>query len=446
MLGLIIFFVIQIFCGWTVLSTFKIKERFSLFESMALAYGMGMGFISLEIFFLFLFKLPLDPVLVLLPWVIFAAINLWRKQFLIPDGKFIFTLSSLTRFETFLLCAISFEIFYSFFRAAVMPMDAYDSLAIWGLKAKAIYLEQALPISLFKNPEYSFMHMDYPLMIPLEEAFFYKLSNGINDGLVKVMFSAYFLSLLVVFASGLYRLLGRRNALLFTFLLSSMSQFNNFSQNGYVDLVVAFYYSLSALFIYHGYKNQEWNFFALAAVFSGMGAWAKNEGMALYFLNLLLLLVLGAFKKKRLLAFYLIMGFLFIAPWFWFRNVLGLTGDLFTEGAVLPIVLSNLNRILKISVYYQIQFFDIKRWNIMWGLFLLTIIFNFRRLLIPKFQPVFLSLVGVFGIYTVIYILTPLPLEWQLSTTVSRIFIHFAPLAVFWLALVYDEVYKKWLN
>lgn len=453
MAGLFVFFAVQIFCGWSVLSALRVKKRFSILESFALAYGVGMGFVSLESFLFLLFKLPVNPGLILLPWVILAAINIFRKSLLTPDRKIIFELAALSRFERFLLCAIVFEIIYSFFRAAVMPMDAYDSVAIWGFKAKAIYLEQALPVDLFKNGEYAFMHMDYPLLIPLQEAFFYNLYQGINDAAVKVIFPAYFFGLLIIFASGLYRLFGRRSALIFTFLLASLTQVNNFSQNGYADLVLAFYYSLGALSIYLWFIKEGRDFLFLAAVFSAIGAWVKNEGIALCFLNLLLLSVLtwvkkGSLDKARLkaagrgMAFYLTMALLFIAPWYWFRHSLGLNGDLFPgKGGVLARLFGGLGRILKIFDYYQIQFFDIKRWNILWVLFLSTFLFR-GRFFLPKFLPLSLSFIGTFGLYTAIYVLTPLPLEWHLSSSVSRLFIHIVPLAVFWLALVYDDQCK----
>ncbi len=54
--------------------------------------------------------------------------------------------------------------------AASEPMWSTDYLAIWGLKAKTIYLTASVPARLFHDPAIIWSRWDYPLLLPLDLA------------------------------------------------------------------------------------------------------------------------------------------------------------------------------------------------------------------------------------------------------------------------------------
>lgn len=447
--ALLIFFGLQIFSGWTILSSLKIKEKLSLWEIFAISYGIGMGLISIEIFFIFLFGFKISLWLLLLPWIILSGINIMKRQVLLPSLSYL-PQKSLSKLERFLIIAISFEIIYAFFRAILYPMESYDSVAIWGLKAKAIYLAGGLSTNLFNETISTVHHWDYPLLIPIQEMLFYSIFKGINDALVKSIFPTYLLSFLIIFYSVLRRLFERKIALIFTFLLASLPQFNKFATNGYADFTMGFYYSIGFLFLYLWFVKEKRDFVFLSAIFSAIGAWTKNEGIPLCLLNFTLFLILTFSEvirnKERFsdavkaIFLYLALMGIFILHWQIFRISFGLKNKIFVEGVFsISRIINNLSRLPIIFYEYQKQFFNPKYWNMVWILFLISIILNFKKAFSKKFLLVTLSLIGIFGLYTAVYIITPLNLRWHLSTTASRLFIHFVAIVVFGLALIFED-------
>jgi 4-amino-4-deoxy-L-arabinose transferase-like glycosyltransferase len=326
-------------------------------------------------------------------------------------------------------------------------MESYDSVAIWGLKGKAIYLAGGIPLGLLKNANYLTAHPDYPLLVPIQEAVFYFISGCLRDAAAKAIFPMYYLALIFVFYFVLKTLFERKQALIFTFILGTVPQIANYATNGYADLVVAFYYSAGFFFIYLWFSERDMKFIPLSALFSAMGAWTKNEGIPLALLNLAVLAA-GIFsaelrRDKKIfrdalkgLFFYAAILALFTLPWEAFKAYHGLKGDLATaETFSIPRAIINLKRIPVILYEYQKQLFGFKKWNIVWALILVSFVFNFKKAFSRQAAPIAISLGGCFLIYTAVYILTPKDFVWHISTSASRLFLHIAPVAALWLAV-----------
>ena len=442
-----------IFAGWSVLRCLDIKKDIGIGETFALSYGLGMALISAQALIIWMTAKVFSPALLMYPWIIlFFAGMLNRKPLERRRG---FDKIKLSGFDKFLICAISFEIIYAFFRAVIYPMESYDAVAIWGLKAKAIYFAGGLPIGFFKDMNYATAHPDYPLLVPIQEGILYLMSKGVSDALAKLIFPLYFVSFLIIFYSLVKRTAGirsqssRRIGLVFTFILASIPQFREFAVNGYADIVVAFYYSLGFLFAYLWYAGErKTGFLFLSAVFSVMCAWTKNEGIFLCFLNMIftgVIFFLCARKGDKIIpaviwtaAFYITALMIFVFPWVVFKASVGLKSDLVT-GQTFSVsrVAHNLSRLPAILYEYQKQFFGFKKWNIIWIAFLIFLATNFKKSFSEKASVITASIFAVFLMYTAVYIVTPKDFLWHLSTSASRLFIHVAPLAVFWLAIIF---------
>jgi hypothetical protein len=61
------------------------------------------------------------------------------------------------------------------------PMWAPDYLAVWGLKAKTIFLTASVPGRLFHDPETLWSHPEYPLLLPLDLAALSAWARGWDD-------------------------------------------------------------------------------------------------------------------------------------------------------------------------------------------------------------------------------------------------------------------------
>ena len=95
---------------------------------------------------------------------------------------------------------------------------------------------------------------------------------------------------LVVFYSALRRIrLSRLESLVFTFFLASIPHFAVHATNGYVDIVVAFYFSSGFLYLYLWILHDNFVFLLISAALTALAGLTKNEGIVLCFVNLVIL-------------------------------------------------------------------------------------------------------------------------------------------------------------
>jgi hypothetical protein len=450
--------------GFLFLRTIDRKRTLSLLELSALSYGIGLGLIAWEMLILQMagirFTLPniLAP---LTSFCVFSYIafgrskavkNLAMKSEATPHQPWSPKPSVKSITEISFFCVIGIELTRVFFRALTKPMEAYDAVAIWGLKAKAIYLSQSLPISFLQDKDYRIFHPDYPLFAPLVESYVYTFLGHFNDFVSKLIFPFFFMASLVVFYSALRRIhLNRLESLVFTFFLSSIPHFTAHATNGYVDVVVAFYFSSGFLYMYLWILNDNFVFLITSAALTALAGLTKNEGVVLCLVNFVTLGVALFHRRHRYtdrtawsyVVSYIVILCVVLCPWFLFRASLDLTNDVINKETILAgWKWENLKRIKPILYQYQAQFFGPKNWNIVWVLFFGTIITRPKRLMTGDFRYIMLPLTLVLSAYSTVYLIMPFDVEWHLRTSVSRLFLHFLPLIVFFLARSYLEERK----
>ena len=76
---------------------------------------------------------------------------------------------------------------------------AWDDANIWSLRGLALYAHGELVPGIFRNPEFSFVHLDYPLLQPVLEASFLRGLGGVDTRL-------WHLELWILFAATLWTL------------------------------------------------------------------------------------------------------------------------------------------------------------------------------------------------------------------------------------------------
>ena len=128
-----------------------------------------------------------------------------------------------------------------------------------------------------------------------------------------------------------------------------------------------------------------------------------------------------------------------ITPWAGFKNNFNLENDVVNKETFAAWnVVKNFNRIGPILYEYQKHIFGPKKWNLAWLIIAAIFIVKFKKLFKGEWRyftyALVLSLLG----YTLIYIISPKPLGWHLSTSASRILLHFLPLGLF-LAAIYTK-------
>ncbi|MCX5667106.1 MAG: glycosyltransferase family 39 protein [Candidatus Omnitrophica bacterium] len=353
----------------------------------------------------------------------------------------------LTLIERFFVLGISFEVLYAFFRTLIKPMESYDSIAIYALKSKIFYLDKMIPLNFFKSFANFVPHIEYPLLIPLAETQFYTFLGSLNDLLVKIIFPLYYAALLTIAYSVSGRFLNRKAALFFTFLLATIPQVTDFATNGYADIPFAFYCSVSFFYLYLWLKQNENPHLALSFIFSIFAVWTKPEGL-LFALIYAAVIITCMAKERRLRLIgvtYAVMSLCVVITYVLGWRAIGLAVNSDFTGTQVSLaskIITGFRRIPAILYEYQIQFFGPKKWNMIWMLFIAGFILGFKKIFSKEIFPVTLAILLVFSGYSIVYMLSSAPqgFGWHLSTSGSRLFLHFVPMVVLWLALIFKEL------
>lgn len=206
------------------------------------------------------------------------------------------------------------------FNALAIPFYRDDTLGIYLPQTRALVETRALlPLTGGDS-----LYLAYPMLSQHLYAFAFLASGWENDYLAKGLTTLLSLGcLLTTFALG-ERAAGRRGGWLAALLLALTPAFGRWASSGYADLPMAFFYSLSAVFVLRLWDNGRLRDAVLAGAAMGLALWTKNAalvGIAV------LAVALGAMWVRRrtswqaaaagLGALLLIAG-----PWY-VRNLLG---------------------------------------------------------------------------------------------------------------------------
>ena len=441
------------FIGWNILYLFSFKrDRLYILEKAALSYGLGFGFISLEMFVFYFLNIKFSISALLMPWTALLILNL---IFRLKNGRQAIAKKTLTGAEgnrfvnVFLLTGISFEALYAIFRALIKPIESYDAIAIYAIKAKIFYLARSIPQDFFYNLGTIFPHPDYPLNIPLSETFIYLFLGNFNDQLVKIIFPLFFLAVLIILYYGIRRFADNKTyALAFTFILASVPQFNAYATNAYVDLVLAYYACAAAIYLTLWLKDRsQLQFFYISALMLALSGWTKNEGLmycAAFFIVSFLFLIWERAALNGKTIFHIVKYFIITSvislPWLYVRKTFHLVNSDISFANANPVLLSKqLYKIWPIVYEFQRQVFGPKKWNLIWILFLFVLIVYRKRVFEPSQKYITMLLIFIISGYVLAYILADVYIGYLVTTTWSRFLVHFLPIVVFLIALILKE-------
>ena len=450
LLKLLLSLLLPLLAGYALLSIcFKKQTQSPALERFALSWAVGTGALTWLMFFLVITKIPLTVINLAVPGLIFLGIalpvmirngypllnaaelaNTMKNAFSFPpaEGKLTFWL------ERSLLGAIILKVIYVFFEALIKPVVAWDAWGNWALKAKIFFLDPVPLVSYFER--YRAGLPDYPLHLPLLESWIYTCLGEWNDQLVKIIFPLYFLSLLLLFYYALRRTAPRLNALLFTFLLSSLPFLVYHATIEYADFPLALYYSFSLILLYLWAEKSDRGFFLCSALLAGMLPLVKKEGLVYLLIILFILAIILLIKKSSLAektrAFisYAIFPVLICSPWLIFTKLLRLEG----AGVQAPHLIALpdlLDRLLNIIIIFFNKMFLSGNWNIIWPLFCLVMILSYRSLLTSKLKLILFSIVLNLAFLAAIYLFTDSYAFLLDGTTLNRNLLVLMPSVVF---------------
>jgi uncharacterized membrane protein (UPF0136 family) len=424
---------------------------FRVVEILAIFFVLGTGSVSLQMFLYSLAGIRFHFLSIALPWAALAALcavvpNAKRSAVAIFGQYTNPTSAPLNAVDACLAVVVSLQVAYVFFYALSFPIVGWDAWAMWLMKARAFFLSGEVSAGFLRDP--LFPVPDYPLHMPLAVAWLYVAADSIQDQWGKVVYPLQFSSLLLVF-NGLARIMtSRRNALFFTTLLSGIpilivhggglpTGVSNFGLNtlddvGYADLALSLCFLLTSGLLAVGFHNRVATCFYWAALFGGLGAWTKNEG-----LPFALFVAMATFWAARIRILGIrdlipigVVLLMFILPWMLYKSHLHIGSEYFDNLSVhvtsdalnrLPLIASSGGaRLLKITGPNNLLFY----------LYAVAVVLNVKRLVSSPTLVLHAVLAMQMTAYIAIYTISPRDIRWHLSTSMARLLLHLVPLAL----------------
>lgn len=424
-------------------------------EFLALAYLAGTGLVSLEMLFFYFLKEPLRPALLIAPW---SVLIICAAAFLPAAGRrrsaaapcCVSAPRVWSPLETFFGCGIALEVLYAFFRALIRPIESYDAIAIYAIKAKMLFLSRALNADFFTGIRDLFPHPDYPLNIPCIEAFYYMMMRALNDQLVKLIFPLFFVATLALLYCGVRRFASRAYALLFVFILATIPQFTAYATNAYLDLPLGCYVFASALLLFRWCERPgAASVLVLSAVMAGLAGWTKNEGLLYCIVSMAVLGVCVAGRAQKMsgkdfiaAAAYpvIIIGIVF--PWLWIKRIYGIANSEIDVANANPVyILHQAHKIWPVLYEFQKQVFGPKKWLLVWPLAIAAVTIFWRKAFAGQGRLIALWLGLALCGYVLFYLISYVDVVFFVSKTWARFLLHFLPVVVYWVAwTLKDEI------
>ncbi len=420
------------------------RDPLPMLFSIALAYGLGSGVLTVWMFFLGNLNIPLTIQATMFPLMLLPVTLMAR--FLTRHGPSILRRESPISFRikfdppsSIFLIGLALYTTYVFWRASHVPISTWDAFATHAFNAKILYYERSLQY--FNNMP----HNNYPLHVPLLQAWLALANGQWDDQLIKMPFPFYFISTLIIMYYFLIHYTRPRWALLGMLLLSSSSFLVYHATIGYRDLTLLYYNFTTIILLLLWNKKNSYMFLILAALFSGFTSFTKLEGAGYLFIHLILLV--GILLHQRHISIFnkiknlLIFSIPSLSICLFFHAYRYLSLNQTTTQPVADSDAFNLYQ-LKISVSsvlierlgivlqkFTANMFLTNNWGIVFFIFVLSLFRLKRKNITLEIKFLLLGLFSFFFIYVSAYTLTQ-HFYWiaQTEDVLSRCILHFFPL------------------
>lgn len=376
--------VLMTFLGYGVLARFN-KESF--LEKIGLGFLIGFGITTIPLFVLTFFHIRLNPliiffelsVLVLLSFYLIGTSRAKNKTF---KKSITESIKQLSEFEGFLIILILLTVLISFTINWYWPVTAWDSVTLYDFRAR-LYAEGGLLTDLFSNVDFNVEQLSYYYTYPPITSLAHTISYAIQDKHTSIIYSFFYLSLIILFYSSVSRIASRSTTLTFTFLLATNFTIFSHSLLAYTNVPYAVYIFASFLILEKFVRSSNINYFWVGTFLSATTVLVRaTDPFPFLFL---VLFIIAAFEKKIFIKYTLIF-----AITIWLVRVFAyshLKNDVaYLQATIVhqtnPIALNTLKSLIDPNKYREVLdyiYIALDKYYLHLGLFGLTLIFSTKK-------------------------------------------------------------------
>lgn len=423
-------------CGIVLLSI-PIRRQVTAVELLCLAFPLGAGLVSLSSFaFGFLVTGPalrLTITALCLALFVFG----WRRKplpldrrSLAPDGRNDWLLLGATLALTCLATWLSH-----------LRVLGWDGLLNWEIKARIAFLSGgAIPLSFFSDPTRPWAHPEYPLLLPLTEAWIYSWIGRADQGMIKTLFPIFFAASLGLLYRGVSHFGARPAQLWLALALLTTANLilvgEGAAASGYADFPTAVFYLAAVTLLLEFFEDGDVGVAHLFGLLAGLLCWVKSEGAILWacLVAIALIKIIQRREWRGLIATVL-PGLVLLIGWrIFLLSAKPSTGQVFLP--VTPSTLgNNLWRAPQIALAVLQELLKWQRWGILWiavAAAPMFLILNRQRkhlLILP------VTLILPILLYASIYLFTTWDFLVHLDNSFSRLLTHVSLTAVLMVAV-----------
>lgn len=322
----------------------------------------------------------------------------------------------------------------------------WDGIMNFGIKAKIFFLEGGVPLSYFSDISRSWTHLNYPLHIPLLEAWVYQFVGQVAERQLMFIFLSFFLSLLALFYAAVRRRHTQLYSLVFVVVLSAVPFVLRMTASGYADLPMATFIFAASAYFYSWLRDKHTDDLLLAAVLAAQCVWVKREGLVFWLICLAALAAWSILSRHeplrlrvRTMVTYL-APILVLVPWF---GVISWQQPPDTDFLRLGIdtVLVNIGRLPVLLGLLLQEVGAVERWGIVWLLFLLAVLLRSPKKWPAGDRFLLVGVVAYLVVMTSSYMLSSWPSYLDhAEASFDRLVFHVMPTAFLFISLRWPEL------
>ncbi len=336
----------------------------------------------------------------------------------------------------------AFVVFQTAFSRATLEWDAYT---IWQFKGKVLALYPLIPTpAYFYQVSLSSTHLRYPILVPMISAGVHGMTGRLDDELGKTPFALMYIGLGWMTYTTLRGRVGYVPSAGATALLMTTPPMLIYAGSGMADLALIAFYGASLCFLLRWQDRGQISDLILAALFTALMPWTKDEGIAIAAINVLAVPLLrppvGTKTNLIRAAVLAAAAVLVYSPWLMYIRGLPRTDENYAGHLDLHEILSNMKRvpqILSISWPYLYQW---RNWGLLWLILLVSAIVNPSATKSCAVITLWLLLIVHFLAYLPAYIVTTWDVPALVKFSIGRLILHTTPAAAILIGLQWPSL------